>query len=66
MFLCSVAEIRAKYLCMASYVNEIKAIQKAVGSTADGIWGPKTLAAVASKLGCAATVKDVQKKVGVR
>lgn len=50
---------------MASYVNEIKAIQKAVGSTADGIWGPKTLAAVASKLGCAATVKDIQKKVGV-
>lgn len=42
----------------------IKAIQAAAGCAADGLWGPRTLAAVASKLGCKETVSDVQKAVG--
>lgn len=43
----------------------IKAIQAAVGSTADGVWGPNTLKAVAAKLGCPSTAKDIQAAVGV-
>lgn len=42
----------------------IKNIQTIVGTTVDGIWGSKTLAAVASKLGCAIDTKSVQKAVG--
>lgn len=42
----------------------IKEIQKIVNTSQDGIWGPKTQAAVASKLGCSNTVKDIQKCVG--
>lgn len=42
----------------------IKSIQKIVNTTADGIWGPKTQAAVASVLGCNNNVKDIQKLVG--
>ncbi len=43
----------------------IKSIQTAVGSTADGIWGPNTLKAVATALGCDNTAKAVQTAVGV-
>lgn len=42
----------------------VKSIQLAVGATADGVWGPKTQAAVAKKLGCASDVKSIQKAVG--
>lgn len=42
----------------------IKRIQEAVGVTADGEFGPMTLAAVAQRLGVAMTLKVVQKKVG--
>ena len=45
--------------------NVIKAIQTATGSTADGIWGPNTQKAVASKLGCSNTIKDIQVAVNV-
>lgn len=43
----------------------IEMIQGHVGATVDGIWGPKTRAAVAGKLGCANSNKAVQKAVGV-
>lgn len=42
----------------------LKKIQNLVGTTADGIWGPKTQKAVAAKLGCSNTVKALQKAVG--
>ena len=42
----------------------VKLIQKAVGATADGIWGPNTMKAVATKLGCSADAKAIQLKVG--
>lgn len=44
----------------------VKRIQAHVGAKADGVWGPKTLAAVASKLGVEATSKAIQTKVGVK
>lgn len=44
----------------------VKQIQSVAGTKADGVWGPKTLAAVASKLGVEATAKAVQAKVGVK
>lgn len=46
-------------------IDIIKAIQTKVGAKADGIWGPKTQAAVASKLNCASDTKSIQKIVGV-
>lgn len=45
-------------------MSTITEIQKAVGVTADGVWGSKTQAAVAEKLGCAATSKEIQRAVG--
>lgn len=42
----------------------IKTIQKLVGAKEDGIWGPKTQAVVASKLGCSNDIKSIQKAVG--
>lgn len=45
--------------------DTIKAIQKAVGTTADGIWGPNTSKAVSSALGCDAGTVAIQCKVGV-
>lgn len=42
----------------------IKSIQKIVNSAPDGIWGPKTQAAVASVLGCKNDVKSIQALVG--
>lgn len=46
--------------------NVIKAIQTAIGSTADGIWGPNTQKAVADKLGCSNSVKGIQVAVNVQ
>lgn len=43
----------------SSNTQVIKAIQTAVGSTPDGLWGPSTLKAVATKLGCSADLKSV-------
>lgn len=49
----------------------IKNIQKLVGTTADGIMGPKTLTAIANKLGVEVstntviTAKNIQRKLGV-
>lgn len=48
---------------MATTKDLIKTIQKAVGTTVDGIVGPKTLQAVARKLSCEATWKAIQTKV---
>lgn len=45
-------------------IDTIKAIQIKVGAKADGVWGPKTQAAVASKLNCASDTKSIQKAVG--
>lgn len=51
-------------------ISLIKKIQTAVGTTADGIIGPKTLKAVASKVGATvssvekSTIKSIQTKVG--
>ena len=42
----------------------IKEIQRMAGATVDGLWGPKTLRAVAGKLGCCESVKDIQDAVG--
>ena len=42
-----------------------KAIQAALGVTADGIIGAKTLAAIAARLKCAATAKAIQAVLGV-
>lgn len=47
-----------------SLESNIKLIQKSVGVTADGVWGPKTRSAVAKALGCADTPVDIQKTVG--
>lgn len=42
----------------------VRSVQEAVGTTPDGLWGPKTMAAVAAKLGCGATVREIQRAVG--
>lgn len=48
-----------------TYKDTIKAIQAEVGTSADGIWGPKTMKAVADKLGCReVSVKAIQTVVG--
>lgn len=44
----------------------IKAIQSFLGVAADGIFGPKSIAAAAKKLGCSATVKAIQTAVGTK
>lgn len=49
---------------MATSKETVRSVQAAVGTTVDGLWGPKTMAAVASKLGCDATVRDIQRTVG--
>lgn len=46
-------------------MSTIAKIQTAVGAKADGIWGPKTLAAVAGRLGVENSAKAVQAAVGV-
>ncbi len=46
-------------------MSTIHQIQQAVGATLDGIWGPRTRAAVAAKLGCKDDVKAIQAAVGV-
>lgn len=46
-------------------MNTIEKIQTRVGAKVDGIWGPKTLAAVACELGAEGTAKAIQAKVGV-
>ena len=43
----------------------IDKIQQKVGVKADGLWGPKTRAAVAAALGCKADDKAIQAAVGV-
>lgn len=48
---------------MNTMKDQIKRIQKAVGTVADGIWGSKTLQAVADRLGCAADLRAVQRAV---
>lgn len=45
-------------------MNTIIEIQKAIGVTADGIWGSITQAAVASRLKCKATCKEIQRAAG--
>lgn len=45
-------------------LEKIKIIQKAVGTTADGLWGPNTMKAIAKALGCEATNKAIQQAVG--
>lgn len=47
-------------------VDTIKAIQTKVGAKADGVWGPKTQAAVAAKLGCSNDTKSIQACVGAK
>lgn len=47
-------------------MSTIAEIQKHVGVKVDGMWGPKTTAAVAAKLGCLAKVHAVQTCVGVK
>jgi hypothetical protein len=44
--------------------STIKKIQQAVGVTADGVFGEKTLEAVAARLKCTADVRVVQHCVG--
>lgn len=44
----------------------IDKIQQKVGVRADGLWGPKTRAAVAAALGCKADDKAIQAAVGVK
>lgn len=46
-------------------MSTVHQIQQAVGTTLDGIWGPRTRAAVAAKLGCKDDVKAIQAAVGV-
>lgn len=46
-------------------MNTLQKIQDKVGVAADGIWGPKTRAAVAAALGCKADDKAIQAAVGV-
>lgn len=43
----------------------LERIQEKVGVAADGVWGPKTRAAVAAVLGCKADDKAIQKVLGV-
>lgn len=43
----------------------LERIQEKVGVAADGVWGPKTRAAVAAALGCKADDKAIQKVLGV-
>lgn len=43
-----------------------KRIQVIVGVKADGVWGPRTMEAVAKKLGVQATLEAIQKKVGTK
>lgn len=50
---------------MADKRSTIKAIQAAVGASADGYWGPNTRKAVAARLGCVDSVEAIQAKVGV-
>lgn len=47
-------------------MSDISQIQSLVGAKADGIWGPKTQAAVAEKLKCSNTVKAIQTAVGAK
>lgn len=44
----------------------VKQIQEKVGVTADGIWGPKTQAAVAAKLGVENMPGSIQRAVGAK
>lgn len=44
----------------------IKQVQSAVGVAADGLWGPKTAAAVAASLGCGSAVTSIQTCVGAK
>lgn len=44
----------------------LERIQEKVGVAADGVWGPKTRAAVAAALGCKADDKAIQAAVGVK
>ncbi|MDO4221621.1 MAG: hypothetical protein Q4C88_05845 [Akkermansia sp.] len=46
-------------------MNTLEKIQTRVGTKVDGIWGPKTLSAVADELGVKDNVKAIQAKVGV-
>lgn len=46
-------------------MNTIEKIQTRVGVKVDGLWGPKTRAAVAGELGCKADDKAIQAAVGV-
>lgn len=46
--------------------NTVKRIQEAVGVTTDGVFGPRTLAAVAERLNVAMTLRVVQKRVGAK
>lgn len=43
----------------------IRKIQGHCGAKVDGVWGPKTKAAVAAKLGCPNSVKGIQKAVDI-
>lgn len=45
-------------------MSTISDIQRAVGVKADGVFGSITQAAVAERLGCAATTKEIQRTVG--
>lgn len=45
-------------------MSVVTMIQEAVGVKADGVCGPKTVAAIAAKLGCPATAKAIQEAVG--
>lgn len=47
-------------------MSTLTTIQNAVGVTADGIWGPKTQAAVAAKMGVKNDAKVIQNTVGVK
>lgn len=47
-------------------MNILEKIQTRVGVKVDGIWGPKTRAAVAGELGTADSVTAIQRRVGAR
>lgn len=47
-------------------MSTISQIQTKVGVKADGVWGSRTQAAVASALGCAGTNRSIQETVGTK
>ena len=49
---------------MSTNSDKISEIQRLAGVEVDGLWGPKTRAAVASELGCQPNNASIQETVG--